>query len=80
MDPFVKKGPICNQFEPTGRICNNYLYQQQIMTNIKEVKSLKSLNIRKTTKLSCHLIYLHGFHVTVKLNFTPSSVARRVQG
>ena len=50
------------------------------MTNIKEVKSLKSLNIRKTTKLSCHLIYLHGFHVTVKLNFTPSSVARRVQG
>ena len=51
------------------------IYQQQIMAN-QEVKSVKSRDLRKPTPAS--KFYLHGFHVTVPLNFTPSSLARKV--
>ena len=42
----------------------------------QEIKSVKSCDLQKPNPAI--LCNLHGFHVTVKLNFTPSILARKV--
>ena len=42
----------------------------------QEIKSVKSRDLGKP--IPAILFYLHGFHVTVKVNFIPSSLAKKV--